>query len=137
EFAAGGLLALVGAGRVSGTVWGAVLAWLGLGGIVAAGVLYDGSSMFPGWIALLPVLGTVAVIAAGPSQRWWAPARWLSLRPATFVGDISYSVYLWHWPLIVVMPFVTGFALRTTDKVAIIVATLLVAWASKAWVEDP
>ncbi|HZL03924.1 MAG TPA: acyltransferase family protein, partial [Coriobacteriia bacterium] len=102
-----------------------------------AGLAFSSASLFPGWIAVLPVLGTVAVIAAGSSGGRWAPAWWLSLAPMRFIGDVSYSVYLWHWPLIIVWPYVTGVGLRTRDKLAIVVATVLLAWASKAWVEDP
>ena len=54
-----------------------------------------------------------------------------------FIGDISYSVYLWHWPLVVIVPFITGVDLRTTDKVLILGATLVLAWLSKILVEDP
>jgi len=135
EFAAGALLALAPAGL--GGRWRGPLAWAGLGAIAVASVGFTPTSLFPGWIALLPVLGTVAVIAGGAAHGRWSPRRLLSWRPATFVGDISYSVYLWHWPLIVVLPFVTGHHLTTVDKLAIGVATLALAAASKYWIEDP
>jgi hypothetical protein len=114
-----------------------VVGWLGLVAIVMAALLFDGQSLFPGWIALLPVIGTVAVIVAGTARSPYAPARWLSIRPMTFVGDISYSVYLWHWPLIIVVPYVTGADLRTLDKVGILAGTIVLAWLSKVFVEDP
>jgi peptidoglycan/LPS O-acetylase OafA/YrhL len=137
EFVAGALVTLIVVSREhSERVRGAV-GWLGLVAIVTAAVLFDGRSLFPGWIALLPVLGTVAVIVAGTTRSPYAPARWLSLRPMTFVGDISYSVYLWHWPLIIVVPFVTGADLQALDKVGILVGTILLAWLSKVFVEDP
>ena len=135
EFAAGALLALAPAGL--GGRWRGPLAWAGLGAIAVASVGFTPTSLFPGWIALLPVLGTVAVIAGGAAPGRWSPRRLLSWRPATFVGDVSYSVYLWHWPLIVVLPFVTGHHLSTVDKLAIGVATLVLAAASKYWIEDP
>ncbi len=138
EFAAGGLLAIL---AVDGVRLGAVLRRLlsgaGLVAILVAAVLFDESSLFPGWIALLPVLGTVAVIAAGSDGARFTPGWLLARRPMTFVGDISYSVYLWHWPLIIVLPFVTGADLRTVDKLGILAGTILLAWVSKIAVEDP
>lgn len=137
EFAAGAMLALLAGGAWRPAWWRAPLAWAGVAAIVAAGLLFDQATLFPGWVALLPVLGTVAVILAGGTPGRHTPAWWLSLRPMTFVGDVSYSVYLWHWPLIVVWPFVTDTSLRTVDKALIAVATILLAWASKVFVEDP
>jgi len=134
EFAAGALAAVIGV-RLSQR-WAAAVGWLGIAGIVTAGLVFTDRSAFPGWIALLPVLGTVAVIAAGlggPRTAGW----WLARRPATFVGDISYSVYLVHWPLIVVVPYATGHALTWSGKLAILVASLVLAWGSKVFVEDP
>lgn len=137
EFAAGAMLALLAATSWRPAWWRGPLAWAGVLAIVAAGLLFDGATLFPGWVALLPVLGTVAVILAGGTPGWATPAPWLSLRPMTFIGDVSYSVYLWHWPLIIVLPYITGVDLRTVDKVAIAVATVVLAWLSKTLVEDP
>ncbi len=137
EFAAGALLAIVSVNGLPGRRWRGPVAWAGVAAILAAGVAFDHETAFPGWVAALPVLGTVAVMAAGRTASRGTPAPWLSLRPVTFVGDISYSVYLWHWPLIVVWPHVTGHSLRTVDKLAILVLTVLLAWVSKVVVEDP
>ena len=54
-----------------------------------------------------------------------------------FVGDISYSVYLWHWPLIVLAPFVVGGVLHTPTLLVILMLTFLAAWLSKLLIEDP
>jgi peptidoglycan/LPS O-acetylase OafA/YrhL len=125
EFAAGGLLALAPAVRRP------ALSWVGLAAIGVAAATYSAATPFPGYAAALPVAGALAVIAGA------APSRPLTLAPVQFLGDISYSVYLWHWPLIVLAPFVTGRALDTADRLGIIAATLLVAWGTKLLVEDP
>jgi peptidoglycan/LPS O-acetylase OafA/YrhL len=141
EFGLGALIAL--AGSSAETWWRGrgtlrlVVGWVGLCAVVSAGLALSDATAFPGWIAAVPVLGTVAVVAAGSDTSRLAVARPLSWRPATFVGDISYSMYLWHWPLIVVVPFITGVALRTGDKAAIFAATLVLSWACTRWVEDP
>jgi len=137
EFAAGAILALAAREIHRAGRWRGPLAWAGIAAIMVAGLGFDDASLFPGWIALLPVIGTVAVIVAGATSSRATPAPWLSLRPMTFLGDISYSVYLWHWPLIIVWPYVTGSSLRTVDKAAILAATGLLAWLSKVFVEDP
>ncbi len=53
------------------------------------------------------------------------------------MGDISYSVYLWHWPLIILMPGLTGHPLTTLDRLSILMATFGLAALTKVWVEDP
>ena len=134
EFAAGALTGLV---TVAVTGRRAqLLGWLGVVAVVGAGYTYTERSAFPGWIALVPVLGTVAIILAGRGAATTA-GWWLSLRPARFVGDISYSIYLVHWPLIVLTPYVTGHVLVWREKLALLVATVVLAWLSKTFVEDP
>ena len=141
EFGVGALVGLLGASAES---WWrgreplrVGLGWAGLAAVIGAGLTLSDATAFPGWIAAVPVLGTAAVIVAGAGTSPVAVSRPLSWRPATFVGDISYAMYLWHWPLVVVLPFITGVALRTGDKAGIFVATVLLAWACTRWVEDP
>ncbi|MBL8932891.1 MAG: acyltransferase [Kineosporiaceae bacterium] len=134
EFAAGALVALL--VLRPGARLRTALGWLGLGAVVAAGVVYTERSPFPGWIAVVPVLGTVALIVAGAGGPFTA-GWWLARRPARFIGDISYSVYLWHWPLIVLAPHLTGRTLRWPDKLVVLALTVVLAWLSKTLVEDP
>ena len=134
EFVIGALLALVPLSL--SRHWAPVVGLVGVAAIVFSGFAFDGATLFPGWIAAIPTVGAAAVMLAGPTSQWWSPGRWLSLRPATFVGDISYSVYLWHWPLIVVVPFVTGNTLVAWEKVLIVAVTVLLSWGTKVWVED-
>lgn len=79
----------------------AAIGWLGLAAIGASAVLYTGATPFPGSAALLPTLGSAAVLAFGQTAGRAGPARLLDLKPLQFIGDISYSLYLWHYPLIV------------------------------------
>lgn len=136
EFGAGALLALVPVATGKDAARTAA-SWLGLASIACAAVVLTAATPFPGYAALLPVTGTVLVIWAGLPAGGRAAGHLLALRPATFIGDISYSVYLWHWPQIVILPFVLGHELGWRSKIAICAATLLLAWASKVGVEDP
>jgi peptidoglycan/LPS O-acetylase OafA/YrhL len=134
EFAAGGLLA-VGLQRPlapSGYVARASR-WVGWTLIAVTFVLYTGATPFPGWTALVPVLGTVLVIAAGDAPTGTAYRRITGLRPVQEVGTLSYGIYLWHWPLIVLAPFVS----TRLEGVPVLLATVVVAWLSYRWIENP
>jgi len=137
EFGLGALLACVGsAGSAdrSSTRARRVLPWLGLAAIATACVVFDGGTDFPGIAAGLPVLGTLAVIRWGQGS---SVDNLGGLGPVALLGRVSYSAYLWHWPLIVLVPYVTNRPLGSVDKVAIAAATLLLAWLSTAFLEDP
>jgi peptidoglycan/LPS O-acetylase OafA/YrhL len=136
ELGAGALLALVPSFDRSPAAARAALSWVGLIAIAVAAVTYRAATPFPGAAALLPVLGALAVIRAGAPDLRWAPTRAMRLGPVQLLGDISYSVYLWHWPLIVLAPFVVH-ADGTGVRIAILVLTLLLAALTKRYVEDP
>jgi hypothetical protein len=91
---------------------------------------------FPGWVALAPALGAAAVILAGLQGLPENLSRVLSFKPIAFTGDISYSLYLWHWPLIILLPWATGYQLRTYQLALILVVSYALAWASKRFIED-
>ena len=139
EFAAGGIVALLARrGGVRG-IPGTLLGWAGLGTLIAGAILIPTDTRFPGTMALVPVLGTVAVLAAaGPAHpRWLSYAHWLSIRPARAIGDISYGAYLWHWPLIIVAPFVLRTEPKWYQELGILILTLLLAWLSYKFIENP
>jgi peptidoglycan/LPS O-acetylase OafA/YrhL len=102
EFAAGGAIGFLQKDflpKLSRT-HATAMAALGLATIFACLFLIDERTRFPGWIAFFPVAGTVLVIASGFADPGAAPVRAISLRAMTFIGLISYSWYLWHWPMI-------------------------------------
>lgn len=138
EFGAGGLLALVAASPLAGRIGlRSVVSWLGLAAIVASAVLYSGHTPFPGYTAMLPVAGTLAVIWAGAPRHPLAPTAIAKLGPVQWLGDQSYSLYLWHWPLIVLVPVALGRDLTTVSKLVVLGAALVLAWVTKVGVEDP
>jgi peptidoglycan/LPS O-acetylase OafA/YrhL len=137
EFGAGGLLALMPREEGARPVAASLLSWLGLAAIVLAALSFTDRLAFPGWVALLPVLGALAVMRAGMPACRLAPSRVLRAAPLQFLGDISYSVYLWHWPLLIFAPYALGHGVGTTTAVAILGLTILAAWLTKIFVEDP
>jgi peptidoglycan/LPS O-acetylase OafA/YrhL len=131
EFGAGGLLALAGARAPRRRGVAAALQLAGLAAIGLAAGLYGAGTTFPGLAALLPVAGALAVIAAG------APLRVLAVAPLQRLGDLSYATYLWHWPLLLLVPHTVGGEGTLPVQVGVVGATLALA-ALTAWaVEDP
>jgi peptidoglycan/LPS O-acetylase OafA/YrhL len=135
EFGAGALLALTATQvrRIPKLV-AIALGWVGIAAVMLGALTIHGTAGAPGTIALLPIGGTLALLAAGTASPLGA-AQLLSIRPAQWIGDLSYSWYLWHWPLIVF-----GRALLPeTGHVAAWAAalSLLPAWLSYRFVENP
>ena len=142
EFAAGALLAFAPTFSASAatrpwlTQLRVVASWAGFIILALTIVFLPTGVPFPGVAALLPVLGTVLFMWAGDLKVAYAPTVLTRVRPIPYVGDISYSVYLWHWPLIVIAPFALNSELTALHKVGIVVVTIGLAAASKVFVED-
>lgn len=98
ELALGGLLAVGIPGITANNGLRALLSVTGLAAIIVSGLTF-GNVVFPGYLALIPTLGAALVIVAGDCRI--GSFRGLNISPMRYVGDISYSLYLWHWPLIV------------------------------------
>jgi hypothetical protein len=138
EFGLGGLAsfappAIVGLSRRRVTLH-TIVTLAGGAAIVAALFVIDGQTPFPGRAAALPVLGTVAVLRWGGATV----AAWVgALPPVALLGRISYALYLWHWPLIVIPPLVTLRDLTTVEKLAVLAASIAIAWVSTRFFEEP
>ncbi|MDQ0613315.1 peptidoglycan/LPS O-acetylase OafA/YrhL [Microbacterium sp. W4I4] len=114
--------------------------WMGLALVLGCAVFYDDSTVFPGTAAILPTVGTAAVIYFGSSAVKGGPSTFLSIRPMQFVGLISYSLYLVHWPLLIVTQAAIGEQnpLRLSVRVLLgIVLAVPLAWLLFRFVESP
>ncbi|MFN8033721.1 MAG: acyltransferase family protein [Mycobacterium sp.] len=138
ELAAGGLVAL------SATVWRRLppgpAAVAGLGGlalIVATCVLLDERTPYPGTAALLPVFGTALVIGAGCATPGRGAGRWLSMPWCRAVGRLSYSWYLWHWPVLIFVPLLAGRELGPAGRLIAVSASFALAVLTLRYVERP
>jgi len=93
------------------------------------------SDAFPGWWAVLPVCGAFLSILAGPSA--WLNRRILSSKPAVFIGQISYPLYLWHWPLLSFPRIMRGDELSLVVKVSAVLLSVVFSWATWRFIESP
>lgn len=137
ELAAGGLLA---AGVMEGRrhtlrpVVANLLGVAGLSAIVATAFVFSDSTQFPGWAALLPVVGTMAVLA--PITARTPVNALLAWRPMTWIGERSYSLYLWHWPLLI-LGAVQFDGMTASQRAAALLVALVLSALSFRLVENP
>ncbi len=101
EFLAGSLLAILAPFVRISARQSQVLAAIGLVALVGTGVLVPIDIPFPGYIALLPVGAALLLLLSGINQHANAVTRLLSSRPLVSLGNVSFTIYLWHWPLLV------------------------------------
>jgi len=138
ELAVGAALALLGAVKLPGAV-AAALGWAGFGAIVYAILAFDAGTPFPGLAALVPTLGAACLVLSGASiyaDARAAPARLLSLAPVRYVGRISYSWYLWHWPALVFATVIWG-PLSLLAGLAVVAVSWIPTALTHHWVEEP
>ena len=133
QLGVGGLLALIGVAGTSRRA-GAV-AWAGLAAVAVAGVALTAEMPYPGLAALLPTAGAVALLYGGAAPS--GPVRLLAAAPLRFLGKISYSLYLWHWPLLVLPLMFLERALTGVEIVASVAVAIGVSWLSWRFVEQP
>jgi peptidoglycan/LPS O-acetylase OafA/YrhL len=138
EFAIGGVVALLLLRFQLSRRTATALGWAGGGAVVLAMLIFSRSTTFPGSAALLPVLGTAAVIWAGAAgcQRGTF-AGLLASRPMRAVGRVSYSWYLWHFPPLILIPIWLDRELDPLFASLIVVVSWLPAYLTYRWVENP
>jgi peptidoglycan/LPS O-acetylase OafA/YrhL len=138
EFAMGSLLALALPYLKPGPRLRVVLGWAGVVAMLACGLVLTVDRSFPGFIALWPTLAAAAVITAGQSNSRFGVDRILSSRPLVLVGNNSYALYLWHWPVLVFFLLISG---TTTPNLlqglGIMAVSMVLAIATTKYVEEP
>lgn len=116
----------------------AVAGWIGIALILSCGLLIDVQGAFPGYIALWPTLASCLVIAAGPTHTAWGVDRLLSSRPLQWLGDVSYALYLVHWPLLIFALVVLGRTeLGVPEGTVLVAGAIVLAWLLTRFVDSP
>lgn len=131
-----------------------VMGIVGLAAIICTGLFLDGASQFPGPWTLIPLLGAALVVIAGTGGEPKGVTRLLESKPFQFLGRISYALYLWHWPILVLAVAwmgqrthanrtagaesgVSGTMVNPLVGIAVIAFSLLLAWLTTKLVEKP
>ena len=102
------------------------MTWLGIAGILIAATEFTGSTPYPGWAALLPVASAALIIVGGMSAGRWGAELLLGTFVFRWLGKLSYSLYLWSWPVLTI-------AVESSSKplsVAQRLLTILARWFS-------
>jgi len=113
-----------------------ILPWLGFFGITFASLNFNENTAFPGKNALIPVIATVVLIA---SIKYWPPLfnDLSNSRVSQWLGGISYPLYLWHWPALVLPSSALGRPLRFYERFLCILLTIILAHFTSKYVEEP
>lgn len=136
ELLAGACLAVAAVPRVQAPVLREGLAAAGLLLIGASVLLISPRAQFPGWVAAVPVLGTLLVIHAGASGPSLV-GRLLALRPMVGIGLISYSLYLWHWPVVVLARYRLGGDISIATALGLLALVFAFSHLTYRYVETP
>lgn len=111
------------------------LTFLGLGLLVVGCFVLNRQSKFPGWWALLPTLGAILMIAAGPQS--WVNRAVLASKPLVLIGLISYPLYLWHWTLLAFFNVTLGHLPSLPLRTVIVLTSFGLAWLTYRFIETP
>ena len=136
ELLIGAFLAAVSAQRLPSVWLTESLCSVGLLAVLCAVFFYGRSTRFPGLAALLPCGGTALIIWAN-GEKLTRVGRVLASRPLVFIGLISYSLYLWHWPMLVFARYWSAGPLPRTQRLLLLLASVMFAFLSWRFVETP
>lgn len=134
ELFVGALLALGAVPRIDRPIFREVMSATGLAAVATAVFTYDRHTIFPGVTALLPVIGAAAMIHCAPATQ---VGRVLAWKPFVAIGLISYSLYLWHWPLIVFTEYARDAALSGWLSLIVVAGSVAMGTLSWRYIETP
>lgn len=136
EMFIGVLLAATAPRALSNSKLNSSLAFTGLALLVLPIVFYDQATLFPGIAALPPCIGTLLIIYTGEQSNNITKSL-LSTKPFVFFGKISYSLYLWHWPIVVFYTYSLEQKLTTIDSTILFIITVAISTLSWLYIETP
>jgi peptidoglycan/LPS O-acetylase OafA/YrhL len=136
-------LALGGFVAASTSIWGklrppaaSAVAWAGIAAIAVSVTVFSSTLQYPGWLAIVPVGGTALAIAGGVSAGRTGPEVILGTQPFLWIGDLSFSIYLWHWPILTIANQDATKPLPGVDKFLLVVAIVALSAATYHFYEN-
>ncbi len=112
--------------------------WLGLGAIALAACTFTSGTAYPGSLVAIPVIGAALIIAGGMNAQAFGVEALLRLSPFRWLGRLSYSLYLWHWPILIIAAEYAGkTSLSVKDNLGWAVVALIASLVTYGLVENP
>ncbi len=113
------------------------LSWTGFAGIIGGAFALDNGTAFPGYAVALPVVATAMAVAGGTIAPGSGAEQLLRLSPIQMLGKWSYSLYLWHWPVLTIAAQRTGHSLTLAENLGLVVLALGLAIVTHYAIENP
>ncbi len=113
------------------------MSWAGLAGIIGSAVVLNDATAFPGSAAALPVLATALVVAGGTVRPGGGAEVILGRAPCQWLGKLSYSLYLWHWPLLTIAAQSAMISLPLLTNLGWVALALALAFVTYHTIENP
>ena len=138
EFSIGGIFALLIPYLRMNTYVSTVTGWIGIFIICLTGILLPVSTVFPGYLALVPIAGALLVLSSSENSTRFGIDKFLGWKPFVFLGSLTYGFYLWHWPLLIF--YQTAFEtieVSLLHGALILMTTLVLSYVSTYWIETP
>lgn len=138
EFGLGGILSLILPYIKVSRIVSFIIGWLGILILLFTGIIFPVSTMFPGYIALLPISAAMMIIISAEQQVRFSALSFLSLKPLQKFGAISYGFYLWHWPVLIFyyMIYQTNHA-GLLDGILILLVSYILSFVTSSLIEKP
>lgn len=114
----------------------AIGGWVGIAMIAYAVLVFDEQTVWPGTNALVPTIGAALMIVSGLRLTPFSPQRLLSLAPMVWIGGLSYSIYLWHWPMLIAAQAERP-DMRLRFVVLLMILSIVPAYLSNRFIENP
>ena len=115
----------------------AVMTWAGLSGILVAAFTYNSATPYPGVAVALPVISTALIVAGGMARPRAGAEVLLRVPPFQWMGKLSYSLYLWHWPILIIAAQHVGHPLSVEDNLLWVLFALGLSVGSYFLLENP